>query len=62
LAKTMLNVISVFDGTEDATDVFVSLIARKISETKQQDKLAKPETMWYDVSEVPVAETLASGL
>ena len=27
--KTKMNVISVFDGKQDATDVFVSLIAEK---------------------------------
>lgn len=62
MAKTKLEVISVFDGTQDATEVFVSLIADKIMCMKQQDILAKSEYKCYNTGEVPMAVSLASGL
>ena len=43
MAKTKLEVVSVFDGTQDATDVFVSLIADKIMRVKQQSFRIKCE-------------------
>ena len=62
MAKTKLEVVSVFDGTQDATDVFVSLIADKIMCVKQQDILANSEYPWYTENGVPKAIPLASGL
>ena len=62
MAKTKLEVVSVFDGTQDATDVFVSLIADKIMCVKQQDILANSEYPWYTEDGVPKAIPLASGL
>ena len=50
------------DGTQDATDVFVSLIADKIMCVKQQDILANSEYPWYTEDGVPKAIPLASGL
>ena len=62
MAKTKLEVVSIFDGTQDATDVFVSLIAEKIMCTKKQEILANTEYPWYNEREVPTTIPLASGL
>ena len=74
MAKTKLEVVSVYDGTMDATELFVSLIAEKIARKdeektegknrhmKQQEILAKSEYPWYNGFEVPTADPCASGL
>lgn len=62
IGEKKLEVVSVFDGTQDATDVFVSLIADKIMCVKQQDILANSEYPWYTEDGVPKAIPLASGL
>ena len=59
--KTKMNVISVFDGKQVATDVFVSLIAEKMRATTQ-DFLAENEPVCYDKDKVQVTGGLASGL
>jgi len=59
--KTKLNVTSIFDGKQDATDVFVSLLAEKIR-ANTQDFLAETEPVCYDKNKVQVTSDLASGL
>ncbi len=59
--KTKMNVVSIFDGKQDATDVFVSLIAEKMREDTQ-DFLVEKETMCYDKDKVQMTSNLASGL
>ncbi len=49
--ETRIEVSCVFDGEEDATDVFVSLIAEKYKRAKQFT--AEPEDLCYDGSDVP---------
>lgn len=57
-AKTKIDVITVFDGELDATDVFVSLIAQKHaqkSDVKSAKKnLAKTQEMCYTKDKVQV--------
>ncbi len=74
MAKTKLEVVSVFDGTQDATELFVSLIAEKIAcaghgaeqakiaNAKQQEILAIKKYPWYNGREVPTDTPCASGL
>lgn len=59
--RTKINVISIFDGKQDATDVFVSLIAEKMR-TSTQDLLVEREPVCYDKDKVQVTRDLASGL
>ncbi len=59
--KTKMSVVSIFDGKQDATDVFVSLIAEKMREDTQ-DFLVEKKTMCYDKDKVQVTSNLASGL
>ena len=54
--KTRIDVITVFDGELDATDVFVSLIAQKhsqkFSEESGKNNLAKTQDLRYNKDEV----------
>ena len=54
--KTRIDVITVFDGELDATDVFVSLIAQKhsqkFSEESGKNNLAKTQDLGYNKDEV----------
>ncbi len=59
--KTKMNVISVFDGKQDATDVFVSLIAEKVR-TDTKNSLVEQGPVCYDKGKVQVTNSLASGL
>ena len=44
-SKTEIQVTAVFDGELDATDVFVSLIAQKYSQRKDNISLAKTQDL-----------------
>ena len=59
--KTKMNVVSIFDGKQDATDVFASLIAEKMRENAQ-DHLVEQALAYYDKDKVQMASDLASGL
>ena len=59
--KTKMSVVSIFDGKQDATDVFVSLIAEKMREDAQ-DFLVEKGTVCYDKNKVQATNSLASGL
>ncbi len=61
MAKTKMNVISIFDGNQDATDAFISLITEKIQANTQND-LAGKDALCYDKNKVQVTSKLASGL
>ena len=54
--KTRIDVITVFDGELDATDVFVSLIAQKHSQKSSEESgknnLAKTQDLGYNKDEV----------
>ena len=54
--KTRIDVIAVFDGELDATDVFVSLIAQKHSQKSSEEfgknNLAKTQDLGYNKDEV----------
>ena len=54
--KTRFDVIAVFDGELDATDVFVSLIAQKHSQKSSEESgknnLAKTQDLGYNKDEV----------
>jgi len=53
--KTRIDVIAVFDGELDATDVFVSLIAQKhSSEESSKNNLAKTQDLCYTKDKVQV--------
>ena len=56
--KTRIDVIAVFDGELDATDVFVSLIAQKhsqkFSEESGKNNLAKTQDLCYTKDKVQV--------
>ena len=47
-SKTEIQVTAVFDGELDATDVFVSLIAQKYSQRKDNISLAKTQDLGYN--------------
>lgn len=57
-AKTKIDVITVFDGELDATDVFVSLIAQKHSQKfsaeTEKKNLAKTQEICYTKDKVQV--------
>ncbi len=59
--KTKMNVITVFDGNQDATEVFAALIAEKM-QTVMRNSLAGRDAVCYDKSKVQVTGGLASGL
>ncbi len=59
--KTKMNVISIFDGKQDATDVFVALIAEKMR-TNEQDVLVDKGAVCYNEDKVQGTSGLASGL
>lgn len=59
--KTKMNVVSIFDGKQDATDVFVSLIAEKMR-TGAQNGLAGQDETRYNEDKVQATSNLASGL
>ena len=59
--KTKMNVVSIFDGKQDATDVFVSLIAEEIRKNVQ-DQLVEKSPVCYDKDKVQMTNDLASGL
>lgn len=59
--KTKLNVITIYDGKQDATEVFAALIAEKIR-TSIRKPLAEEKPVCYDKSKVQVTGGLASGL
>lgn len=61
MAKTKMTVTSVFDGKQDATDVFVALIAEKMRKDTQ-DFLVEKEPVCYNKDKVQVTSDLASGL
>ena len=48
--KSNLTVKTFFDGDQDATDVFVSLIADRISAEKIQKEIANHENVIYNKS------------
>ena len=50
--KTRIDVIAVFDGELDATDVFVSLISQKYGKTNTKEYLAKKKDIGYNEDEV----------
>lgn len=50
--RTEIHVTAVFDGEQDATDVFVSLIAQKYGRNHSKDNLAKKQEIEYDKDEV----------
>ena len=56
--KTRIDVITVFDGELDATDVFVSLItqkhSQKFSEESGKNNLAKTQDLCYAKDKVQV--------
>ena len=55
--KTRIDVITVFDGELDATDVFVSLIAQKHSQKFSEESgnnLAKTQDLCYTKDKVQV--------
>ena len=62
LAKTNYTAVAVFDGDMDATQAFISLIARKISIAISQEMLAKSKLPCYTTDKVPTTQNLASGL
>ena len=51
-SKTEIHVTTVFDGELDATDVFVSLIAQKYSQSNVKEYLAKKQDLGYNKDEV----------
>ena len=59
--KTEIHVTTVFDGELDATDVFVSLIARKHTRKTDKEYLAKTQEMRYNKDEVQ-SDRVPSGL
>ena len=48
--KSNLTVKTFFDGDQDATDAFVSLIADRISAEKNQKEIANHENVIYNKS------------
>ena len=52
--KTRIDVITVFDGELDATDVFVSLIAQKYGQNTGKENLAKTQDLCYTKDKVQV--------
>ena len=50
--KTEIQVTAVFDGELDATDVFVSLIAQKYNQRKDNISLAKTQDLGYNKDKV----------
>lgn len=61
MAKAKMTVTSVFDGKQDATDVFVALIAEKMRKDTQ-DFLVEKGPVCYNEDKVQVTSYLASGL
>ncbi len=59
--KTEIHVTTVFDGEQDATDVFVSLIAQKHTRKTDKEYLAKTQEMRYNKNEAP-CDRVPSGL
>jgi len=59
--KTKINIITVFDGNQDATEVFAALIAEKM-QTVMRNPLAGRDAVCYDKNKVQVTGGLASGL
>ena len=59
--KIKMSVVSIFDGKQDATEVFVSLIAEKMREDAQ-DFLVEKGAVCYDKDKVQATSSLASGL
>ena len=51
-SKTEIQVTEVFDGELDSTDVFVSLIAQKYSQRKDNISLAKTQDLGYNKDKV----------
>ncbi len=56
-----MNVISIYDGNQDATDVFVSLITEKMRKNTQ-DYLGEKGSACYNKDKVQVTGNRASGL
>ncbi len=59
--KAKMNVISIFDGKQDATDVFATLIVEKMRKDTH-DFLVEKESACYNRNKVQVTNDLASGL
>ena len=59
--KTEIHVTAVFDGELDATDVFVSLIAQKYHQKKDNIHLAKSQDLRYNKDKVQ-SDRVPSGL
>ncbi len=59
--KTDMNVVSIFDGKQDATDVFVALITEKMRKDAQ-DFLVEKGPVCYNENKVQVTSNRASGL
>ena len=51
--KTKISVTSIFDGKQDATDVFVNLIVSKYQHERGNIYLVKEEDFRYTVDKVP---------
>lgn len=46
--RSIMEIVTVFDGEQDAMQVFVDLIARKKRVSKQQDTIAKQQEPEYN--------------
>lgn len=61
MKRSSLKIIPIYDGKQEAIEVFTDLIAAKIQVAKQKDDIVKRQDMNYNEDAVHCIE-LASGL